>query len=62
MNIPTELQPTSMIEVKLPDGQSTLLPVCNPVFQKWTGVPVGFDYGKKPLLDYKGKPCLTVGP
>ena len=59
MNIPEELRPTGTIEVPLPSGAKALLPICHPVFSLWDGPSINFDYGKKPVLDYKGKACFA---
>lgn len=59
MDIPKELQPTGTMEVNLSNGTTVLLPVCHPVFSLWSGPPVSFDYGKKPILDHKGEACFA---
>ena len=59
MNIPKELQPTGTMDVLLPNGRIAKLPVCHPVFSLWNGPPVNFDYGKKPVLNYKGEACFA---
>jgi hypothetical protein len=55
VNLPPELQPTDTTEIALPTGIVARLPVCRPTFPRWTGAPPGFDYGGKPLLNYKGE-------
>ena len=59
MNIPIELQSTGTMDVTLPRGATVLLPMCHPVFSLWEGQPVDFDYGKKPILNYKGEACFA---
>jgi hypothetical protein len=59
MQLPPELQPTASKEVFLPSGRLVKLPLCNVVFQTWNGTSVGFDYGKKPILNYKNVPCFA---
>lgn len=55
MDIPNELRPTEAIEILLPNGTTVSLPICHPVFSLWNGPPVKFDYGKKPILNYKSE-------
>lgn len=50
-----ELTPTDTMNVSLPSGAIIELPVCHPTFSKWLGELPNFDFGKKPLVDYKGK-------
>ncbi len=59
MNLPQSLLPTEKMEVDLPNGITVLLPLCRPVFSQWTGDAINFDYGKKPVLNYKGEPCFA---
>ena len=55
MNLPTELQPTETADIPLANGASVKLPVCRPAFSLWSGIPINFDYGKKPILNYKNE-------
>ena len=59
MILPPELTPTETVAISLLDGAAATLPLCRPVFNTWNGVPVSFDYGKKPILDYKGGACFA---
>lgn len=59
MDIPKELQPTGTMGVTLPRGATVSLPVCHPIFSPWEGNPVNFDYGKKPILNYKDEACFA---
>ena len=59
MELPKDLQPTETIDILLPNGGTATLPVCRPAFSLWTGVPVSFDYGSKPVLTYKNKPYFA---
>ncbi|MDO8521987.1 MAG: hypothetical protein Q7S08_01720 [bacterium] len=59
MNIPKELQPTGTMDVTLPKGATVSLSVCHPTFSLWEGNPAVFDYGKKPVLNYKGEACFA---
>lgn len=43
--------------VVLPSGTNVDLPVCHLTFSKWSGELPSFDFGNKPLIDYKGK-CI----
>ena len=55
MILPTELNQTNTMPVSLPSGAKVNLPVCHPTFSKWLGELPNFDYGKKPIVNYKGK-------
>jgi|SRR5579864_5916094 len=59
MEVPQELEPIERMGVILPNGSTVTLPVCRPSFPAWNGSPIGFDYGSKPILDYKGEPCFA---
>lgn len=59
MNLPSELIPTDKFIVQLQNGASIELPICRPVFSVWSGESPAFDFGRKPLLSYKGKPCFA---
>jgi hypothetical protein len=59
MILPPELQPSAAIDIPLPSGAVARLPVCHPVFVKWEGKPVEFDFGKKPILNYDGEACFA---
>ncbi|MDO8552648.1 MAG: hypothetical protein Q7S01_03935 [bacterium] len=59
MDIPKKLQPTETMNVTLPKGATVSLPVCHPIFSLWEGNPVKFDYGRKPVLNYKGEACFA---
>lgn len=56
---PKELQPNGEEKIDLPNGESVFLPMCNQTFELWSGPPVAFDYGGKPILDFNGKPCFA---
>ena len=57
--LPPQLQPAGKTEVHLPSGSTAMLPVCRPAFSWWTGAPIPFDYGKKPVLEHQGEPCFA---
>src|SRR3989338_1738194 len=59
MNLPNELQPTDKIEIQLSNGTIANLPVAHPRFPAWKGMPVSFDYGKKPILNYGKEACFA---
>jgi len=59
MNLPPELEPTGEMNIILPGNIAVALPVCRPVFPLWDGPPVNFDYGKKPIVNYKNEPCFA---
>jgi len=59
MNLPNELQPTDKIEIQLSNGTIVNLPVAHPRFPAWKGMPVSFDYGKKPILNYGKEACFA---
>ena len=50
-----KLTPTNTMTVSLPSGNATNLPVCNLTFSNWLGKLPDFDFGKKPIVNYKGK-------
>ncbi|MCX6754024.1 MAG: hypothetical protein NTV03_03150 [Candidatus Nomurabacteria bacterium] len=50
-----ELIPTDKMTVSLPSGATVDLPICHPTFKKWLGELPNFDFGKKPVVNYKGK-------
>ena len=59
MNLPQELIPTDTIDIQLEDGVVVTLPVCHPTFALWSGEPLSFDYGKKPVLNYNNEACFA---
>ncbi len=50
-----ELTPTNTMIVSLPSGNTADLPVCHLTFSKWLEESPDFDFGKKPIVNYKGK-------
>lgn len=46
------------LKIKLLNGTEIELPVSRPKFKSWNGEPV-FNYGGKPLLNYKGTICFA---
>src|SRR3989344_3910944 len=50
-----ELIQTNTMTVFLPSGNTVDLPVCNFTFSKWLGELPDFDFGKKPIINCKGK-------
>lgn len=59
MNVSKELRSTGTVGVLLPGGTTVSLPVCHPIFSLWSGPPVKFDYGNKPVLNYNGEACFA---
>lgn len=59
MDFPIELQPTDKLEIRLSDNTIVNLPVAHLIFPVWKGLPVNFDYGNKPILNYKGEACFA---
>jgi hypothetical protein len=59
MNLSPPLYPDSQMEVLLPSGKVTDLPVCYPTFSLWKGSIDIFSYGGKPLIDYEGAPIFA---
>jgi hypothetical protein len=53
-DLPKQLIPVKTEDFELPNGRTVSLPVCTPVFSTWKGHPLKFDYGNKPILNYKG--------
>lgn len=54
MLYPTALTPSDTIKVSLPSGTAVNLPQCYLAFQKWSGKLPCFDFGSKPIINYKG--------
>lgn len=50
-----ELTPTNIMTVSLPSGNTVDLPVCHFTFSKWLKEMPNFDFGKKPIVNCKGK-------
>jgi len=50
-----ELTPTKIMTVSLSSGRTVDLPVCHFTFSKWLGKLPDFDFGKKPIVNYKRK-------
>ena len=59
IHLPPELEITDRFKVGLPNLGTVYLPLCSPVFKIWDGIPVNFDYGNKPMLNYKGESCFA---
>ncbi len=55
MILPLELTPSDIMTVPLPSGNTVDLPVCHPTFSSWSEKLPNFDFGKKPIVNYKGK-------
>lgn len=54
MDLPIELQPDDKTTVQL--SSSTVdLPVCHPSFLQWNGAPLLFDFGRKPVLNFRDR-------
>src|SRR5262245_48725602 len=58
LDLPADLQPSGTTEIHL-SQRSVILPVCRPTFLRWHGAPVGFTYGNKLILEYKGEACFA---
>jgi hypothetical protein len=59
MNYPASLQPTTTETLTLPSGRSVAFSKATPTFAKWPGKFVGSTYGKKPILDFDGRPAFA---
>jgi len=55
MILPPELTPSDTMTVSLPSGSKVNLPVCHPTFPSWSEKLPSFDFGKKPIVNHKGK-------
>jgi len=53
-----EFKIADKIKIELLDGTKIELPISRPKFKLWKGERI-FDYGGKPLLDYRGKACFA---
>ncbi len=53
-----EFKIVDKLRVELLDGTKIELPVSRPKFKIWNGERI-FNYGGKPLLDYKGEVCFA---
>jgi hypothetical protein len=59
INLPDELRLNDSFQVALPSGQTIQMPCCRPIFERWIGAPIKFDFGHKPLLNYHGHPLFA---
>jgi len=59
MNFPKELRPTDKIEVRLLDNTVIKLPIVHTKFPSWRGAFSNFNFGKKPILNYKNEACFA---
>src|SRR3989344_2080486 len=59
MDIPQELQPTDKIEIQLSGKKIVFLPVSRLRFSTWKGDPVNFNYGSKPIINYRDEACFA---
>lgn len=41
------------------NGDRIALPVVSLAFKKWDGTPVNYTFGRKPIVDYEGKPMFA---
>lgn len=57
--LPERLQSDGTVTIDLTFGKSTKLSVCHPTFSIWNGIVPAFDFGKKPILDFQGKPAFA---
>ena len=55
MELPKLLQLAGETKIQLGGVETVRLPICRPTFSLWKGVPAGFDFGSKPVLEYKGE-------
>lgn len=53
-----EFKIVDTLKIELLDGTKIELPASHPKFKIWKGEHI-FDYGGKPLLDYKGRACFA---
>lgn len=53
-----EFKIVDKLKIKLWDASEIELPISRPKFKLWSGERI-FDYGGKPLLDYKGRACFA---
>lgn len=58
MKLPSLLEPTNTLEIRLPDSSTVLLPVSRPVFVPWGGAP-SFSYGDNALLAFDGQAAFA---
>ena len=59
MILPSELTSSDTMTIYLPSGNTVNLPVYHPTFPSWSGKLPSFDFGKKPVVNYKGKGVFT---
>ena len=52
--VPDELHSSGSTQVELISAKAIQLPCCRPIFERWT-LPVSFDFGNKPVLNYQGR-------
>jgi len=55
----SQLDPSAVEHLKLPDGRVIAVPKATPTFRPWTGSPLGSTYGGKAVLDAAGEPCFA---
>jgi|SRR5450631_3697226 integrase len=59
INLPDELRLSDSVQVAMPSGQSIQMQCCRPIFERWIGAPIKFDFRHKPLLNYQGQPLIA---
>lgn len=59
MKMPPTLKNPHNINISLPFGETVALPLYNLFLKKYTGKSPNFDFGKKPFVNYDGKPIFA---
>lgn len=59
MAIPPQLKANGNTKVSLSSNVQAILPLYHIVFKKWAGKSPTFDFGRKPIVDYQGKPVFA---
>jgi hypothetical protein len=57
--MPHKLKTDGTTSVVFLSGKTIALPICHPIFSIWNGAIPTFDFGKKPILDFRGKPTFA---
>lgn len=58
MKYPSKLIPNSIETVEI-DANEIQIPKCNLILEKWTGAPLNYSFGNKPLVKFQEQPMFA---
>lgn len=59
ITLPLSLVATSTLKVRLPSDELATLPMAQPSIPAWSGAPVPFQFGRKPVVQFDQQPLFA---